>query len=85
MVGCSEVFVSRVSIPASAFLRSEKKGKFNVYLVININPEAAFFSPCLCVPGLSFGDMVQYKKTGRTRDMILKPWAQVAKGHLLTP
>ena len=30
-------------------------------------------------------NMVQYKKTGHTREMILKPWAQVAKGHLLTP
>ena len=30
-------------------------------------------------------NMLQYKKTGHTRDIILKPWAQVAKGNLLTP
>ena len=30
-------------------------------------------------------NMVQDKKTGHTRDMILKPWAQVAKGNFLTP
>ena len=30
-------------------------------------------------------NMLQYKKTGHTRDIILKPWAQVVKGNLLTP
>ena len=30
-------------------------------------------------------NLVQYKKMGHTRDLILKPWAQVAKDHLLTP
>ena len=30
-------------------------------------------------------NMLQHKKTGHTRDIILKPWAQVAKGNLLTP
>ena len=30
-------------------------------------------------------NMLQYKKTGHIRDIILKPWARVAKGNLLTP